>query len=667
MSRRGFSKPPAGNHIFPFLAVLICTMGALVTLLVVISGRARQTAVARAIEEASDQFERDAADQREDLAWRIEQLRAARDRNEQTLAEKRRQLSHIEDHLRRLKSEIDQLRDQQIDDRGLRSASAPTADSAELTSLKRELRLAERELAIAEEEARGRSPKYAVVPYQGPNQTRRRPIYIECRADRVVLQPEGIELLDADFEGPMGPGNPLAATLRTVCELVGNEISSDDGVSEPYPLLLVRPDGIPAYYAARAALNSWGSEFGYEFIEADWELDFPDVDNRAKELGESTLAEARERQRRLIAAAPKEYVKPNRALFTANGRGGLRQIAGPRASATGAAGTNREESDAAKSQGGGELNAAFAGGAGGLSPAHRGGASGRGLSGRNDLRGDGAPMANGERFHGERFPGGGTNGDGGHSNSESGAGRIAAADQRADEFGKFPSGGGTSESPSFIGRRSNRSSGDAGGVSTPFAPTSSGAPSSPREHVGAPSENMIGAGEAGSGSQSDSGAAGALRSGSHSGADGGRETQGKRRYTAGATSGITSLAGTRGRGWGLPEAGAESSPVARPVRVLCEKDRLIVIADDSAAQQKTIALADATEDSVDEFVASVWQAMKSWGTAGRGLYWKPVLVFDVTPDARQRYSELQSLLSESGLEVRERQTQAATAPRPARR
>ena len=35
---------------------------------------------------------------------------------------------------------------------------------------------------------------------------------------------------------------------------------------EPYPLLVVRPGGVVAYGAARAALKAWDDEFGYELI-----------------------------------------------------------------------------------------------------------------------------------------------------------------------------------------------------------------------------------------------------------------------------------------------------------------------------------------------------------------------------------------------------------------
>ena len=58
-----------------------------------------------------------------------------------------------------------------------------------------------------------RPKSYAIVPYQGRQGTSRRPIYIECRANDVILQPEGVKLTIDDFRPPIGPGNPLVAAL----------------------------------------------------------------------------------------------------------------------------------------------------------------------------------------------------------------------------------------------------------------------------------------------------------------------------------------------------------------------------------------------------------------------------------------------------------------------
>ena len=76
---------------------------------------------------------------------------------------------------------------------------------------------------------------------------------------------------------------------------------------EPYPLLLIRPDGIGAYYVARAALTSWGSEFGYEFVDQDWKLEYPPGDPELLALTKAAAEDARQRQRLMARAAPMIY------------------------------------------------------------------------------------------------------------------------------------------------------------------------------------------------------------------------------------------------------------------------------------------------------------------------------------------------------------------------
>ena len=48
------------------------------------------------------------------------------------------------------------------------------------------------ELKVLDAKAKQVENRFAVVPYLGPNGTRRRPIFFECRADSIVLQPEGV-------------------------------------------------------------------------------------------------------------------------------------------------------------------------------------------------------------------------------------------------------------------------------------------------------------------------------------------------------------------------------------------------------------------------------------------------------------------------------------------
>ena len=58
----------------------------------------------------------------------------------------------------------------------------------------------------------------------------------------------------------------------------------------PYLMLLVRPDGVVSYYRFREALHSLKIDFGYEFIDADWVLDFPADDADARRAPWMTAA-----------------------------------------------------------------------------------------------------------------------------------------------------------------------------------------------------------------------------------------------------------------------------------------------------------------------------------------------------------------------------------------
>jgi len=330
IQRRSRRRSTASVSLFPFLAVLICAMGALILLLVVIARQARlQAAQTAAVEQAK--YSENAADleeRLEDLRWRIGQLKESRRTTESQLAEVRLQLGNIENHARHLRNQLAQLEAawaemQKSESHGNRQRRQL---QAQLQQLRAEITQTQQELTEARAAAEQRRKSYAVVPYQGPNETHRRPIYIECRADSVVLQPEGVVLTESDFDGPMGPGNPLAAALRATREYLSSNPGFDPQESgEPYPLLLVRADGIAAYYAARAAMESWGSEFGYELIGNDWELEFQPPDPElAREIREA-VDTARMRQDRLAAAAPSHYgSKGTRATYrVAPYRGGI--------------------------------------------------------------------------------------------------------------------------------------------------------------------------------------------------------------------------------------------------------------------------------------------------------------------------------------------------------
>ena len=112
-----------------------------------------------------------------------------------------------------------------------------------------------------------------------------------------------------------------------------------------------------------------------------------------------------------------------------------------------------------------------------------------------------------------------------------------------------------------------------------------------------------------------------------------------------------SLADERGRNWSLPSSAKQSVPVSRPIHIECRGDRLIILPDDGNSQPQVVMFSGRTEDSVDKLVAGVWSHTKGWGIAGRQMYWRPSLVLELGPSGEGRFTELQALMANSGLEV----------------
>jgi hypothetical protein len=349
MKRRAAPTEAAKFSLFPFLAVLLCVMGALIVLLIVIAQRTHDRAVARSeADEAGEHLKVE----REELGWRIDMIRASRDQTAAQLAEQRAGLSHIEDHARRLREQYRALQQAAKDlQDSLKSPSvANKALDDQMAAIQARIQEVTEALdakKLVPQQAAG----YAIMPYEGPNGTQRRPMYIECTDDGIILQPEGVVLTADDFLGSLGPGNPLAASMRAAREyLLRNRNNDGREAGEPYPLLLIRPDGIGAYYVARAALTSWGSEFGYEFVDQDWKLEYQELDPQLLAVTKAAAEDARERQRLLAAAAPKVFqgteddgtyfrASPSTGGVMVDGRSGRRSSSGRRSgSARGAGG-----------------------------------------------------------------------------------------------------------------------------------------------------------------------------------------------------------------------------------------------------------------------------------------------------------------------------------------
>ena len=302
--RRYFKRRAVNSvSLFPFLAVLICTFGVLVVLLVLVVKAADQQASVKKqeVSERNDEEKRELelAVELQDL--KIEGLDSVRPDLLKRLKQARVQRAHLQSSIDSLKYEVDHVNDQiRLISNEVEIVSAKP-DDAEIIELQAELA---EELTALENHRRnstgGRPTRYSIVPHDGPDGTTRRPIYIECLGDRLTIQPYGIELTKKDFVRPIVANNPLDAALIAVREYFLTNKLNEVGQT-PYPLLIVRPQGAESYSVARHAIRSWDEEFGYELVDTTKDLDFGEPDLQLKQNIVRAVEAARNRQRAYIA------------------------------------------------------------------------------------------------------------------------------------------------------------------------------------------------------------------------------------------------------------------------------------------------------------------------------------------------------------------------------
>ena len=304
MSGRSSSRQRRDNlspSLFPFLAVLLCTMGSLVLILMLIVSGAQADAKQIAEEAENRRLEVESLAEHTVRSYQ-EQLENGR----LELEEERLVLQHFEEHILELQDELSELeKTAQLLREELKPESKEEFEK-KLSELEKQLADATEDLNNQKiEEPDGDKPVFAVIPYEGTSGTHRRPIYLECTEQGIVLQPEGNLLSKDDLRPPYGPGNPLDAALRTV----RSEYKPDNGAitETAYPLLLVRPSGVNTYALARAAMSGWDDQFGYELIAEDLELVFPSTVAGLYEKITQSIELARQRQTALAMAMPRKY------------------------------------------------------------------------------------------------------------------------------------------------------------------------------------------------------------------------------------------------------------------------------------------------------------------------------------------------------------------------
>ncbi len=466
MRRPTARRQQPGMALFPFLAVLLCTMGSLIVLLVLVvqQARAGSAAVAEksaAVPQLDPEEQRRLLEQEEDLQWRAEMLQQQRDAYAEDLLNKREELSHFEDHIRRLQDRAEKLvaEAEEMQNAGKGQLADRESAMQQLAEMEKEIAERKAELEKSRKEVLRRRPAYAIIPYDGPNGTSRRPMYIECTEEGIVLQPERVVLSANDFQGPMGPGNPLDAALRATRDYLHR-----GGLKgEPYPLVIVRPSGAIAFGACRTAMKHWESEFGYELVDQDAEIKFQPADPQLAALQQRAVQDARKRQQALVAAMPKRFADAESKLTSfraadnqfasdddqevgpgyggGNNRGVPGTGTGGRGSGNGPRGASGTGGSGTQGTGGGYDRPA------GNSLAANGTTGNRGMGPGGRSPGNGGPGQN---------PGSGQqNGSQPHSNSTN----SGSATGDASTAGRYASNGGSSSGGSATGSQQGGSGG----------------------------------------------------------------------------------------------------------------------------------------------------------------------------------------------------------------
>lgn len=342
------SKPRPANSssvsLFPFLAVLVCAMGALIFLLIVTTRRIRIQAVARA---AAIRVEQESAttadvpppeepepppeilavvpelppepepkaviidpprlpDPDDEVKARLAALVDQRDERERLYNSQQELAAKQRDKRTKMTSQIDKSAAalNRLTAKRRDSQRAATAIVAVKTSMDDQIKKSLQQIRQVRAEQAEADSKYAFVPYDGKSGTTLRPILIECTNKSIRFVPEDIKLTPADLNGFTQSYNPVLAGARALVQhwyewnLNQPQPSAE---SEPYILLLVRPNGSLSFYIARKLLARLGRPFGYELIEDDFPLALPDPDPDAVKACQAAIDRALSQRAELLA------------------------------------------------------------------------------------------------------------------------------------------------------------------------------------------------------------------------------------------------------------------------------------------------------------------------------------------------------------------------------
>ena len=594
MSRFRKKRNQPSVSLFPFLAVLICTLGVLIVMLVL---AVKSAEVAKEEHQATQDL---AATQKVEEAklrlevekFRSESIHEVRADVLKQLADSRQNRSYLQQDIADATEDLDAANKQlQSLKRSLANAnnanqtpidqSELKAKEASLDKLKQQIVAAKQALADQQMKSKEQGPtRFSLVPFRGSGGTYRRPIFLECLENQVRLQPLGITLTKQDFALPIRAGNPLDVALLTIQEH-WQQIDSAGEQGSPYPLLVVRPGGAETFVLARRAMKSWADEFGYELVAAEKDLDFGTRDSVLASKVDTVIQQSIKRQMQL---AQQMYERERHLSQFSSGRGG-------------------RGFSVAKRGGGSVTTSAYQSSGGGRSASSIGFDSRGGTSGSRD----GFAETQQTSYLGN-----------GNSNSQS---------QSANEF----AGSRSQSNPNSQSRFDASNSYSRNGTGS-----SNGQPNSTQRNRNAGTSNKFT-------SQGNISGGNSTQSGSQANSSQQSSSQ------ASSSSSSPNLASRRGAGWALPSRNQGGTGYLRPITVVCSADHLRIKT--AAGVSRTINFESGSVAAVDVMVEEIWKRIDSWGIAGQGSFWKPQLRIQVDPGGEQRFATLQHMLQNSGLVI----------------
>lgn len=639
MSRASRRDNSTSTSLFPFLAVLLCTMGVLVVLLVVMASvQISQAKDKQLVAEAPPKVDEEEQERlRAELEYiQRQQLELDEAHNQLTeqLSDEQLRLAQVEENIRRRQEQLAVLR-VQIDE--LEQLDGESVDNLEDAKA----RLGQQRQLIAQtkdeieqlKEAAEKQPKsYAIVPYEGPSGTRRQPIYIECRENVVIFQPEGIELTPADFNKAMLAGGPLPSAIRAAqLYYLNNGLSSQ---KQAYPLVLGRPSSSNSLARVIGTLSAINVDFGYEIVDDNWQLDYTAADpalsdeiSRAVENARRRLAALRETAPGTFLANSLDSFKPGPSWIEKVQQGSL----SPQFSSMGGSGEAGGSSVLLSRQPIDVNRLAQALGA---------------ATNESDI----AAAAN------DAFSTGGNAG----TDATDSAGlldRYAAVDLARKAAATHGPGDGVDAlqratlealhshnvSPDAIGQSSGTNTAASQGSEGKQNGDSQAASTQQFAAGGTPPATSTSAGEANS-----SLAAAGINTAPPQGATPGDTTTDAMGAAASGSEPNGQHSGTAQAQSPQPEGMA----LVRTIRVHVSSNHLVVRSGKRTVADSKIDLSGDRRQAAVEFIEAIQAEVKRWGIAGKGLYWQPVLDISVMPGGEQLAQQVAGVLRQSGVEVR---------------